>query len=71
MAAVPAGVPPEAEIVAQYRNEILVYTLNTLVVINYFFHPPTVTLTLALATARLTSLVSETLMQNTPESLKN
>lgn len=32
---------------------------------------PTVTLTLALATARLTSLVRETLMQNTPESLKN
>lgn len=32
---------------------------------------PTVTLTLALATARLTSLVRETLMQKTPESLKN
>lgn len=37
----------------------------------FSFHPPTDTLTLALAMARLTSLVKETLMQNTPESLKN
>lgn len=72
MAAVPPGEPPEAEIEAHHTDERIIYRLRTLPVIMYFFfNPPTVTLTLALATARLTSLVKETLMQNTPESLKN
>lgn len=72
IAAVPAGEPLDAVMEAHYRNEkeSLIHDV-ILVAVNYYIYSPTDTLTLALATARLTSFVKETLMQNTPESLKN
>lgn len=68
VAAVPAGEPPEAEMGLHLTVQTKINGSNTLI---SFIHSPTATLTLALVMARLTSLVSETLRQNTPVSLKN
>lgn len=69
VAAVPAGEPPEAEMHLHLTVQTEINKSKPLI---YFIpHSPTATLTLALVIARLTSLVSETLRQNTPVSLKN